>query len=227
MKENTYQLQKIISHMLRNFLFKTATLGMDEAENHKFLDAIVPLNRAPLTTGSELRVLTLDLYEKAISTQIWTYWREKFPRTVYFQGAHALILIFDLSKPSTLVNLRSHITQIPVSLCAKECRYIVVGNNSGNSQTNSIAISEFRKLAQTFFGSDVEYFEISGLERDEIMRIFESIIFKLVEVEKRCNNCYKIFDKVRILDGYLFCESCSVNPDISKARAFIRVHGSS
>ena len=213
-------------NMLRNFLFKTTTLGMTEAENHAFLDAIVPLNRAPLTTGSELRVLTIDLYEKAISTQIWTYWREKFPRTVYFQGANVLILVFDLSDPKTLQDLKSQILQIPVSLCAKDCKFALVGNNSRKKTISSNDISSFVESTSSFFASEIEYFEITGFHRNEVMRIFESIIFSVVNIEKRCNNCYKLFDTVRILDGYLFCESCSKNPDLSKAKAFIRVHGS-
>jgi Ras-related protein Rab-1A len=127
-----------------------------------------------------LKMITTE-NDKIIKMQIWdTAGQDRFRSITknYYKGAHGIILMFDVTNPSSFINIKNWLMQIKENTSEK-VKIVIVGNKIDDESQRKINIDEAKKLSDE---NNLEYFETSAKNNIGIVETFNYItneIFKI------------------------------------------------
>jgi len=119
-----------------------------------------------------------------ISMSIWDLGSQKMFQRVrkeYYMGAHVGVLVFDLSRRSTLESLGSWVGELK-QFAGEDVAFIVVGNKS--DLDHEISFEEATKEAKKWGAG---YIETSALEGDNVEDAFNLCSYELINKYKSRN----------------------------------------
>jgi Ras-related protein Rab-1A len=135
--------------------------------------------------GVDFKLKNIQIDNKNIKLQIWdTAGQERF-RTIttsYYKGAHAILIVFDLSDRESFEHVRNWMADI--DKFAKEGVYrILVGNKCDLENSRKVRKEEGNEIANKY---GIKYIETSAKETTNIDDLFESTAKHLLS--KQINN---------------------------------------
>jgi len=109
-----------------------------------------------------------------VKLQIWdTAGQERF-RTItvsYFKGAHAILLVYDVTDRDTFENIQQWVQQIREN-ADERVRLVLVANKSDREDARAVATDEGEELARQY---GVQFFETSAKDNKNVDECFAAI----------------------------------------------------
>lgn len=136
-----------------------------------------------LTIGVDILTHTTDIDDASIKYQIWDLagqQRFEFVRSTFYRGAHGIIMMFDLTRPDTLLNLREWKFEILNNVSKKQGLPVVLLGNKSDLQDKQLidaeTISHFREELKMEFQYDtVPFLYTSALSGMNVQAAFEAL----------------------------------------------------
>ena len=168
-----------------NYLFKVLLIGDSNVGKTSILTRFADneYNDNYLSTiGVDFKIKTIDYNNNKVKLQLWdTAGQERF-RTItnaYYRGAHAIIIIYDISNLESYQNIDYWIQEI--KRFNKDDIYILlVGNKSDLRNNQDIELISFQTINQLIQNINIDYIETSAKLNVNIDYIFDNIINKLI-----------------------------------------------
>ena len=108
-----------------------------------------------------------------------------------YQNANYILIVFDLTNRETFLSLNEWINHCR-SVQNQNMDLILIGNKSDLNQNRVVSTEEAKKFASD---NNIEYFEISAYNKDDIKNIFDNAISGLF---KKINDDYNILASTTI-----------------------------
>ena len=122
--------------------------------------------------GVDFRSKDLNYDGRKIKLQIWDTAGQERYRTItasYYRGAHAIAIVFDLTKMETFEHVKRWIEDI--NKYAKEnVLKFIIGNKSDLVQKRQVSYTDARNFASKM---NITYFEVSAKNAENINEFFE------------------------------------------------------
>jgi small GTP-binding protein len=141
-----------------------------------------------LTIGTNILTHTADIDDKRIKFQIWDLagqQRFEFVRSTFYRGSHGIIMVFDLTRPETLVNLREWKFEILSNVGKNPLPVVLLGNKSDLENKQLIdneTINYFREeLKMEFQHDSVPFLYTSALSGMNVLEAFEALGYLLLK----------------------------------------------
>jgi Ras-related protein Rab-1A len=123
------------------------------------------------TIGVDFKIQTLQLDGKFIKLQIWdTAGQERFRSITssYYRGAHAVIIVFDLTDTETFENVRNWIHEIERYAAEHVCK-MLIGNKADLTNLRQVSTERAQELATKL---QIPYFETSAKTNANVQQMF-------------------------------------------------------
>lgn len=130
------------------------------------------------TIGVDFKIRTIEVDSKTIKLQIWdTAGQERFRNITssYYRGAHAIILMYDITNLETFQNLKYWYEEIKKNVNNNNTYIILVGNKSDLPRT--VDFMDAQEFANEI---GIRLFEISAKKSTNLDKIFIQISSTLV-----------------------------------------------
>jgi small GTP-binding protein len=172
-----------------------STIGVD------YITKIIETENVYLKDNKELDNKNKN---KNIKLQIWdTAGQDKFRCITknYFRGSNGIMLIFDITNPLSLKNIKNWVNQIRESLSDEVC-ITLIGNKSDLDNKRIINFEDAEKIAKDF---NMDYYETSAKMNINIKEAFKNLMEKMLnkyneklEKEKEDKNLRKRNESIKI-----------------------------
>ena len=136
--------------------------------DNEFSDTYFP------TLGVDFKVKMLNVNEKKVKVQIWD--AAKIP-TSYYQEAHGIALVYDITSKDSFNKLQSHLEKMK-SHASKKVKLTVVGNKTDLESKREVSYDEGRGFAESI---GAEYCEVSAKDDENIKELFTKMSSDLVD----------------------------------------------
>ncbi|KAK4336814.1 hypothetical protein RND71_043693 [Anisodus tanguticus] len=134
------------------------------------------------TIGVDFKIKTIEIDGEKIKLQIWdTAGQERF-RTItstYYRGTHGVIVVYDVTKPETFINIKRWLHEIDQN-CDVVNR-ILVGNKNDNPDRKEVQTDDAQKFAASL---NIQLFETSAKENINVEEMFFCITRMLLKNKK-------------------------------------------
>ena len=167
------------------FVFKILLLGDSEVGKSCFLmrysDNVFVENYIT-TIGLDYKLKNVKLDSgKTIKVQLWdTAGQDKY-RTIaknYFKGSHGILLLYDITKPSSFNNIREWIQDIREEVSPKAIIFLI-GNKIDLADQRKISKEKGIELAEEY---KLPFFEASAKSGENVDEVFKALYKKISEV---------------------------------------------
>ena len=167
------------------FVFKILLLGDSEVGKSCFLmrysDNVFVENYIT-TIGLDYKLKSVKLDSgKTIKVQLWdTAGQDKY-RTIaknYFKGSHGILLLYDVTKPSSFQNIRDWIQDIREEVSQKAIIFLI-GNKIDLVDKRKISKEKGIELAEEY---KLPFFEASAKSGENVDEVFKALYKKISEV---------------------------------------------
>ena len=179
-----------------------------------------------ITFGSNFRMVTYPVLNSNINLQIWDWaGKDKIIDGNMFKGTQAFIGLFNPNDSQSIQVLQEQLALGLSYTAVDESYLLLVGLKNGFNSTK-LPMDKVRELIEPVQSPQLagyNYIELEGIE--DVSPITNTLIPQMMDLEKRCGNCFKVFEEVLYRNGYYFCWDCYPNADVEKAKAFVRLHG--
>ena len=177
-------------------LVGNSSVGKTSIYNRFVLNEFSNSYKSTITAESKSRYIKIDKYLFA-KLNIWDTMGSEAYRALtrqFYRGAHAAIVIFDLTEQNTFNDVKKWIKDIK-NYGEKNVEIIVVGNKLDLIEQRTVEKSQAINYCRENGG--YKYIEASAKDGTNVLKIFEELTFDLVkkhqkEKEKEVNNKYKI-----------------------------------
>ena len=177
-------------------LVGNSSVGKTSIYNRFILNEFSNSYKSTITAESKSRYIKIDKYLFA-KLNIWDTMGSEAYRALtrqFYRGAHAAIVIFDLTEQNTFNDVKKWIKDIK-NYGEKNVEIIVVGNKLDLIEQRTVEKSQAINYCRENGG--YKYIEASAKDGTNVLKIFEELTFDLVkkhqkEKEKEVNNKYKI-----------------------------------
>ena len=174
-------------------------------------------------------MVTYPVMNSNINLQIWDWaGKDKIIDANMFKGTKAFIGLFNVDDAQSIQILQEQLALGLNYTAVDESYLLLVGLKNGLNNLK-LSMDKVLELIEPFQSPQLASFDYIELESSEpdVDMIYNTIIPRLMDGEKRCGNCFKVLDDVLYKDGFYFCLNCYPNADVEKAKAFVRLHGDS
>lgn len=156
------------------------------------------------TIGVDFRIKRLEINDKKIKLQVWdTAGQERFKSISlsYYRGAHAIMLVFDLTNTNSFNKLNQWIKDIDRNLTNDKYKIILIGNKCENENNIVVNRDDINSFVQKY---NMEYMEVSAKKNINVDLAFTRITdlvfksmmntkvsnkFNLVHKKEKKNKC--------------------------------------
>lgn len=168
-----------------DYIYKVLLLGDSAVGKTCFLlrysdDCFTENHISTIGLDYRLKMITTE-NNKIIKMQIWdTAGQDRFRSITknYYKGAHGIVLMFDVTNPSSFINIKNWLIQIKENTSEK-VKIVIVGNKIDDESQRKITNEEAKKLCEEY---KLELFETSAKNNVGIVETFTYItneIFKI------------------------------------------------
>ena len=152
------------------------------------------------TIGAAFLAKNIDYQGKKIKLEIWdTAGQERYRSLapMYYRGAKAAIVVYDITQQDTLAGAKSWIVELQKN--QPDCVIILVGNKFDLNETRTIDVDEVKEYARTY---NLIHIESSAKTGHNVVEIFNIICKEMlaqpledvVKVHPEIVNMYPISD---------------------------------
>jgi Ras-related protein Rab-1A len=174
-----------------DYLFKILLIGDSGVGKssilHRFTDDT--FSESYLSTiGVDFKIKTIELDGKYIKLQIWdTAGQERFRAITksYYRGAHAVIIVFDVSDSSTFNNVGMWLNEVNHH-ADKNCSILLVGNK--NDKPSSLRVVSNEDANNFAISKGIPYVETSAKNASNVEQIFYQVSQKAKQVYTYTDN---------------------------------------
>jgi small GTP-binding protein len=138
-----------------------------------------------LTVGMEPYSKYIDVNDDVVTLSIWDIaGQQRFDvfRTMFFRGAKAALLVFDLTRPATFEKLQNWHNDL-IKNAGKDVLTILVGNKNDLVDLRSVSKKDAMAYAKKI--NALTYIETSAKTGDNVDESFQLVADKLVEKAKK------------------------------------------
>ena len=135
-----------------------------------------------ITIGFDFKIKTINLKGKTIKIKIMdTSVKEQFRNIYsgYFNGAHGIILVYDITNKDTFKNINEWILRIKYNTQRKNFN-LLVGNKCDMKCQREVSKEEGKQLAED---NNMIFFEASAKTGENINQIFNSLAIQIINSE--------------------------------------------
>jgi len=130
------------------------------------------------TVGVDFKIRDFSIDGEKILLQIWdTAGQERF-RTItasFFRGAHAIVVVYDITKPDTLANVTKWLDEITRS-APPDVKRILVGNKTDLAKDRQVTTKEGQDLAKS---RKMVFFETSAKDASNVKEMFLKVALQV------------------------------------------------
>ena len=186
----------------RNYTFKFVIIGdhavgktslIRQFVEHKFSHDY----RA--TIGLNILAHNFDFQGNDIGVQLWDIGAQQYFkrfRKIYYAGAEAAFIVFDLSRRESFENVKSWNKEISELIEETNIPIVIIGNKSDLTEQRLISTEEGEELAKSLSETGSSYIETSALTGNNVKDAFELIAYHYIVKSKKK-------EKDRIKDGLI------------------------
>jgi len=177
-------------------LVGSSSVGKTSIYNRFILNEFSNSYKATITAETKSKYIKIDKYLFA-KLNIWdTCGAEAFRALTkqFYKGAHAAIVIFDLTEQNTFNDLKKWVKDIK-NYGEKNIEILIVGNKLDLIEQRTVAKSQAINFCRE--NGEYKYIEASAKDGTNVLKIFEELTFDLAkkhqkEKDKDISNKYKI-----------------------------------
>jgi len=126
------------------------------------------------TVGVDFKIRDFEIDGETVRLQIWdTAGQERF-RTItssFFRGAHAIVVVYDITKSSSLQNLSKWLEEITRS-APQDVRVVLVGNKCDLENERQVETKEGQEFAKA---RGLSFYEASAKNATNVREIFHTV----------------------------------------------------
>ena len=135
------------------------------------------------TIGVDFKVKMMKKKSKTVKITIWDTAGQERCRTLtssYYRGAHGIMLVYDVTRKSTLTQLQTWLDEVETYCGAnsKEVVKLLVGNKKDKDADREISWQEGAAWAR---GRGMLFIETSAKTNDGITQVFDEVVQKILE----------------------------------------------
>lgn len=135
------------------------------------------------TIGVDFKIKLLTTAGKRLKLTIWdTAGQERFGSLIssYYRGAHAIILVYDVTRRETFTSLsKTWVKELERCCTNPDCVKILVGNKVDRENERAVTMEEGMALAQEH---KCLFFECSAKTQANVKQCFKELTVKILEV---------------------------------------------
>ena len=177
-------------------LVGSSSVGKTSIYNRFILNEFSNSYKATITAETKSKYIKIDKYLFA-KLNIWDTCGSEAFRAVtkqFYRGAHAAIVIFDLTEQNTFNDLKKWVKDIK-NYGEKNIEILIVGNKLDLIEQRTVAKSQAINFCRE--NGEYKYIEASAKDGTNVLKIFEELTFDLAkkhqkEKDKEISNSYKI-----------------------------------
>ena len=164
-----------------DYLFKIVIIGESDVGKQAFLLRFLDDSsdgKVLTKIGVDFRVKVLNVENKLIKLQIWDTAGEERFRTItktYYNGAHGIILMYDVTDQNSFKNIRNWIKQIEAN-ADKSVGIVLVGHKC-DEPGRVVTEEEGKKLAEDY---DIAFFESSAKTNTNVNEVFYYLVKEIL-----------------------------------------------
>lgn len=140
------------------------------------------------TVGVNFKSRKVTIYNELIQVQVWdTAGQEQFHKitTSYYKGAQGIMLVYDVTDPSSLANIEYWIKNIK-SHASDTVQVALIGNktdlrNNSNSSVTSKSVCDTERGEEIAHKFGIPFFETSAKESNNVDIAFLTLVEHIVE----------------------------------------------
>ena len=132
------------------------------------------------TIGVDFKIKTFKVDNFTIKLQLWdTAGQERFKNVAntYYKGAHAVLLVYDITNPNTFNNIERWIDEVEKYSDAMLVR-LLIGNKVDLGDQRKVSQSEAKQLAEKL---KVNFLETSAKDTINIEEAFQCLVKESIE----------------------------------------------
>jgi len=151
--------------------------------DHEFSESYIS------TIGVDFKIKTIQVNDKLIKLQIWdTAGQERFRSITnsYYNGTHAIMLVFDLTDVNSFNRLPKWLEEIDKYMTGKTHKIILIGNKSDDISKRQVYTNDIDTFAMN---NNLLYFETSAKNNTNVTTAFIKI------AEENINNTIRTYKK--------------------------------
>ena len=151
------------------------------------------------TIGLNILAHNFDFQENEICVQLWDIGAQQYFkrfRKIYYGGAKAAFIVFDLTIRESFENVKSWYKEISELIEETNIPIVVIGNKSDLTEQRLISTEEGEELAKLLSENASSYIETSALTGNNVKDAFELIAYHYIVKSKQK-------EKDRIKDGLI------------------------
>jgi len=151
--------------------------------DHEFSESYIS------TIGVDFKIKTIQVNNKLIKLQIWdTAGQERFRSITnsYYNGTHAIMLVFDLTDVNSFNRLPTWLAEIDKYMIGKTHKIILIGNKSDDISKRQVYTNDIDAFAMN---NNLLYFETSAKHNTNVTTAFIKI------AEENINNTIRTYKK--------------------------------
>ena len=171
-----------------DFLFKMVVVGDSGVGKTNIMSKFVRnvfSEDTKTTIGVEFATKRIQVDKKVARVQIWdTAGQERYRAITnsYYRGAHAAVVVYDITNSISFNNVKKWITEIRTN-ADSNILILLVANKGDLSQMRSVFESDALKIVQD--ENLCGFIETSAKNGDRIPEVFETLTRKLVEIQEK------------------------------------------
>lgn len=197
------------------------------------------------TIGLNILAHNFDFQGNEIGVQLWDIGAQQYFkrfRKIYYAGAEAAFIVFDLTRRDSFENVKSWHKETSELIEEKDIPIVVIGNKSDLSEQRLISTEEGEELAKSLSENGSSYIETSALTGNNVKDAFELIAYHYIVKSKKKEKdrtkdglieaIYSTLKELIILELTFITYSMSWNPgfhtilDIEKLGDFSKIKDS-
>jgi len=174
-----------------NYNFKFVIIGNHEVGKTSLIRQFVERKFSHdyrATIGLNIFAHNFDFQGNEISVQLWDIGAQQFFkrfRQIYYKGAEAAFIVFDLTKRDSFEKIKDWYEEINQLIDEKNIPIIIVGNKVDLSQQRVVSTAEGEELAKSLSETGISYIETSALSGENVIEAFELIAYHYIIKTKK------------------------------------------
>jgi len=140
------------------------------------------------TIGLNILAHNFDFEGNEIGVQLWDIGAQDYFkrfRKIYYAGAEAAFIVFDLARRESFENIKSWYKEISELIEETNIPMVIIGNKSDLTEQRLISTEEGEELAKSLSETGSSYIETSALTGNNVKDAFELIAYHYIIKSKK------------------------------------------
>lgn len=140
------------------------------------------------TIGLNILAHNFDFEGNEIGVQLWDIGAQDYFkrfRKIYYTGAEAAFIVFDLTRRESFENIKSWYKEISELIEETNIPMVIIGNKSDLTEQRVISTEEGEELAKSLAETGSSYIETSALTGNNVKDAFELIAYHYIVKSKK------------------------------------------